>query len=319
MPSRTPILSVLMSAYNAEKYIEQAIKSILNQSFTDFELIIADDGSVDKTKTLINEFCADFRIIVDHNSENIGKTATINRLFYLSSGKYITIHDADDYSELDRFSQQIDFLEKNPDYGVCGTSFTTVDSNGDFFSRTLMKQNHDDIIDSLGEGSQIHGPTAIVRREYITKIGEIYRPYFENNYEDIDFLYRILTQAKAYNLQGYLYNYRILSNSLCRKEVTVKNRNLYKIVLYLTNQRFLNGIDDLDLGRVDKVNKHLHSITEGYRVDPSKIYREAASYYMYWNLYAKAIRASIKAIKTNPRLFVNYNTLQYCLRKTLVG
>ena len=78
-----PRLSVLMSAYNAEAFVAEAINSILNQSFQDFELLIADDGSSDKTKAVIDSF-SDHRVMRYHNGENLGKTPTINKLFPFS-------------------------------------------------------------------------------------------------------------------------------------------------------------------------------------------------------------------------------------------
>jgi glycosyltransferase involved in cell wall biosynthesis len=310
-------LSVLLSAYNAAEYIGEAIESILNQTFGDFELLIADDGSADQTKEIIESFCSDARVRASHNVTNQGKTNTINRLFGLSKGQYITIHDADDFSAKTRFEEQINFLDNNSEYGVCGTAFISIDKNGDVFSKTIMKQSHSQIIDDIDNQSQIHGPTAVIRRIYVDALGEIYRSYFENNFEDIDFLYRILTQSKAYNLPEYLYYYRILADSLCRKEVTVKNRNLYKVVLRLTKQRLSNGKDDLEKGEVDKVSDFLDEITVQYRNDPSMIHREGAAYYLYWKLYKKAIISSIRSVIINPLKFKNYNTLQYCIRKSI--
>ena len=82
MASNKPVLSVVLPAFNAEKYVAEAIASILNQSFTDFELIIADDGSSDATRAVIDSF-DDSRIILSHNEENNGKADTVNRLFIL--------------------------------------------------------------------------------------------------------------------------------------------------------------------------------------------------------------------------------------------
>ncbi|MDH5399262.1 MAG: glycosyltransferase, partial [Cyclobacteriaceae bacterium] len=124
MLSADPQLSVILSAYNAEKYVKEAIDSILNQTFTNFELIIADDGSKDKTRQIIDSY-NDPRIIISHNESNWGKVNTVNRLFEMCRGEYLTIHDADDISVENRFERQINFLNKNKEYQLCGTAFSS--------------------------------------------------------------------------------------------------------------------------------------------------------------------------------------------------
>ena len=303
-----------MPVYNAEAYVVQAIQSILNQSFVDFELIIADDGSTDDSKKIIDSF-NDPRLRRVHNNTNLGKTGTINHLFPLARGKFCSIHDADDYSEVDRFECQIDFMESN-DVGICGTSFRTILENGDFFSETKMNFTNDSIERDIQNQSQFHGPTTVFLKELADNLDGIYRTYFNNNFEDIDLCYRILSQTKGANLGESLYNYRILPNSLCRKEVTVKNRNLYKVVYHLFDQR-KNGKDDLELNLEGKVDDFFQGITSHYFKDTSLIYREAASYYMYYKLYGSAVKSSWKAFFKNPLELINLRTLLYCIRKSI--
>jgi glycosyltransferase involved in cell wall biosynthesis len=310
-------LSILMPVYNADKYLKQAIESILNQTFRDFELIISDDGSKDHSKDII-AFFNDPRIKTDHNVTNQGKTATINRIYKSASGEFVTIHDADDFSDLHRFEKQIDFLRQNTEYGFCGTGFYSLTADGDIFDKQLMRSSYADIITYLPETSQFHGPTVVFRKSYSDNLNEIYRSYFQDNYEDIDFIYRLLTQVKGHNLNEFLYHYRVLPDSLCRKNVTIKNRNLYKVVLHLTQQRFELGFDDLQLTRDNLVDEYFTSITEKYKIDPSLIHREAAAYYMYWKFYRKAIKEAFIGITKRPISFVNYRTLQYCIRKSFL-
>ncbi|MEQ8629787.1 glycosyltransferase family 2 protein [Ekhidna sp.] len=312
-----PKLSVLLPVYNAEKYVGEAIESILNQTFNDFELIIANDGSSDKSGEIIKTFeSKDSRIVISNNAVNQGKTPTINRIYSLAKGQYLTIHDADDFSEIDRFEKQIRFLEENRDYIVCGCFFNTISDKGELFSRNRLNENHADMIASLLKGSQIHGPTAIFRNG-ILKDKCLYRPYFEDNYEDVDLIYRLLTLDKGYNFPEFLYNYRILETSLCRKDVNVRNRNLYEVVLFLMKQRMNGEVDALDRGEVNLVDNYFDSITKKYYQDLALIHREAASYYLYWGMKKLAIKESIKAIKKSPLALRNYRTLLYCLRKSI--
>ena len=112
-----PKVSVLMPNYNAWKYISEAIQSILNQTFTDFEFIIIDDCSTDNSWEIIQEFAKkDSRIIALRNVKNLTVCRTANRALDMVCGEFIARLDSDDVALPERFSQQLDFLEKNPEY-----------------------------------------------------------------------------------------------------------------------------------------------------------------------------------------------------------
>ena len=116
-------LSVVMSVYNGQDHLEEAIDSILNQSFTDFEFIIINDGSTDKTRKILDEFAAqDFRIRVIHQ-ENSGLAVSLNRGIRMARGNFIARQDADDVSLPERLEKQMTFLQSNPQVVLCGTWF----------------------------------------------------------------------------------------------------------------------------------------------------------------------------------------------------
>ena len=137
MSSKKPILSIIMPAYNAAPYIQEAIDSILNQTFTDFEFFISDDGSTDDTRRIIDSY-SDPRIKALHNTTNLGKTGTVNKLFKLTQSKFITVHDADDISHPNRFTKQIGKLVEDEELLLCGTAFCTVDSDGFILEKNQM-------------------------------------------------------------------------------------------------------------------------------------------------------------------------------------
>ena len=114
-------ISIIMPAYNAEKYIREAIESILNQTYTDFEFIIINDGSTDKTKEIIKSY-SDPRIVYMENEENSGIVVTLNKGLKCAQGEYIARMDSDDISLPDRFEKQIAYMDKHKDVGVLGTS-----------------------------------------------------------------------------------------------------------------------------------------------------------------------------------------------------
>ncbi|MFT5919102.1 MAG: glycosyltransferase involved in cell wall biosynthesis, partial [Granulosicoccus sp.] len=122
-----PLVTVLLPVYNAEKFLEQAIRSVLDQTFTEFEFLIINDGSTDRSEEIIVSF-NDSRIRYIKNETNLKLIKTLNKGIEFASGKYIARMDADDISLPTRFEQQVALLEKQPEIGVCGTNciiFTT--------------------------------------------------------------------------------------------------------------------------------------------------------------------------------------------------
>jgi len=115
-----PAVSVVMPVYNGEKYLRESIDSILNQTYTDYEFIIVNDGSNDKTEEIILSY-NDNRIRYIKNEKNLQIVKSLNRGIELAKGRYIARMDADDISLPRRFEKQITFMENNLEIGVCGT------------------------------------------------------------------------------------------------------------------------------------------------------------------------------------------------------
>ncbi len=126
-----PKISVIMPVLNGEKYLNQAIESILNQTFTDFELIVVDDGSTDQTPEILRSYAElDERVRILTNPENKGISYSRNRGVEYSRGEYIANMDADDWCFPERFEKQVDYLVHHPEIAVLGTSCYKVDENG---------------------------------------------------------------------------------------------------------------------------------------------------------------------------------------------
>ncbi len=124
-----PRVSVVMSVYNGERYLREAVESILGQTFTDFEFIIIDDGSTDSSWHILNSF-DDPRLRFVRNEANIGLTHSLNKGLALARGEYIARMDADDISLPERLAKQVQFLDAHPFVGVLGTAVRTIDSLG---------------------------------------------------------------------------------------------------------------------------------------------------------------------------------------------
>ncbi len=312
-------LTVLMSAYNAEKYISQAIQSILNQSYKDFELIVADDGSSDQTRKIIDRFQAHPKMRIIHNESNLGKTKTINNLYREANGKYVSIHDADDCSHPKRFERQLALMELQDQVIMCGTSFHIIRANGDEFGKGDMPVNYHKIKEDIVIKSQFHGPTMIVRRSIVDSAlqGLLYREFFMDYHEDCDLSIRLVELGECTNLPEYLYFYRIVPGSLS-KIFTERKKCLYRILVHFHKQRLRNGSDDLVSGNTVVAERKIQYLMRKEYSDTTKIYRENAAFLMYYNEGFAAINMALKAVRFDIFLLENWRTLQYCIRKTLL-
>src|SRR5690606_37374672 len=124
-----PRVTVLLAVHNGERYIQEAIDSILAQTFGDFELLIVNDGSTDATRDLVLSY-SDDRIRLVDNDHNIGLPKSLNRGLRLAKGRYIARLDADDISEPDRLAAQVSFLQANPDVAMVGSWYRKIDGEG---------------------------------------------------------------------------------------------------------------------------------------------------------------------------------------------
>lgn len=126
-----PELSVIMSVYNGEEFLEESINSILSQTFGDFEFIILDDGSSDRSREIIlSKASEDSRITLFVNEQNIGLTRSLNRGLKLAVGRFIARQDADDISDRDRFAKQLEVLRRDSEIGVVGSAAQVIDEFG---------------------------------------------------------------------------------------------------------------------------------------------------------------------------------------------
>ncbi|MEI7831094.1 MAG: glycosyltransferase [Prolixibacteraceae bacterium] len=197
---KSPRLSVLMPVYNAERYLEESIRSILNQTFSDFELLIGDDGCTDRSIQIINTF-KDDRIVVIRNEKNLGIANTLNKLIDAARGEYIARHDSDDIAQEKRFEKQIGFLATHPEIGVCGTNFTCFGSK---IKRMFMPPGDDEIRTYMLVNNPICHPTVMVRKSCLTsKYDQLLFPA-----EDYALWYELSKGTKLVNLQESLLKYR---------------------------------------------------------------------------------------------------------------
>ena len=231
-----PLVSVLLPVYNGEEFIEQTISSILNQSYSNFELIIINDCSIDQTENIIQSFDDD-RIRYYKHAKNLRLIATLNEGLDLSRGKYIARIDADDIAHFDRLKKQVEFLEQNQDYVLVGTSVGLIKNN--LITDEVIKyyaENNDLRFAMCFYCPFIH-PSIMMRNSVIQSNNLKFNNEFLHA-EDYDFWTRLSKYGMITNLDCVLTYYRIHENQISARfknyqiEMMEKIQERYRSLLF---------------------------------------------------------------------------------------
>jgi glycosyltransferase involved in cell wall biosynthesis len=193
----SPRVTVLMSVYNGEQYLREAIDSILNQTFTDFEFLIIDDSSTDNTNEILHSY-NDPRIRIIRNIENLGLTKSLNIGLGLAEGEYIARMDADDISTSKRFEYQVRYLDENPDIAVVGTGERVIDEKGNVLWISKLPDSHHLVRWGMYFGNCICHPSVMMRRSCVKTVG-----FYNNKYvqgQDYDLWIRLLQHYHLANI-----------------------------------------------------------------------------------------------------------------------
>ncbi|MBI1920674.1 MAG: glycosyltransferase [Geobacter sp.] len=214
-----PRVTVLMPVYNGERFLREAIDSILAQSFTDFELLIINDGSTDGSAGIIESY-GDPRIRLVHNERNLGLVATLNRGIDLARGEYLARMDADDVSLPERLERQVTYLDAHPGVGVCAVRVALIGSEGEARGEWDMDRqttSWQEIRACLPKSNCIAHPGVMARKDLLAR----YRYRAEQLHaEDYDLWLRLCADGhKIGKIAEPLLRYRVHDES-----VTVKSR-----------------------------------------------------------------------------------------------
>lgn len=231
-----PLVTVFMAAYNAANFIEKSIRSILCQTFNDFELIIVNDGSTDNTIEIIKSF-ADERIKIIENKTNRGLIYTRNLALEYAKGTYLAIQDSDDISTPDRLARQVNVLDQNHNLALIGSKAITIDDQDIILDRKLDVINGSKSLKAqlFFENTFVHS-TIMMRISIFREIGG-YQTY--PSAEDYDLFIRISEKYEIDNLDEYLVYYRAHNNNfsmvkrdLLNKQIDIiKKKQFYKLGL----------------------------------------------------------------------------------------
>lgn len=205
MHNNNTIISVGISFYNAEQYLGQAIQSVINQSFSSWELILLDDGSTDKSIDIAKSYAAeDSRISVHSDGCNKGLAKRLNELVSISRGHYFARMDADDIMHQDRLMEQYNYLQSHPEVNVLGTNAITIDTANNSIGMMIYKEKPSSIEDVLSHNCFIHPSVMGVKQWFVEN------PYDSTavRMEDFNLWLRTIEHSNFYNLQKSLMYYR---------------------------------------------------------------------------------------------------------------
>lgn len=275
-------VTVLMPVYNGEKFLRESIDSILNQTFSNFEFVIVNDGSTDNTVDIINSY-RDARIKLI-NQKNGGVSNALNTGLKHATGKYIARMDADDISHPERIEKQYKFIQNNPEYVIVGSDANYITEEKEFiFKYTSPAYNHQEIVQLIPTYCTFIHTSVLVKRDTILEVGG----YSEDAvaFEDHFLWTKMIDKGLTCNLKEVLVDVRLNSGS-----VTIDFNDYDKKYLETKEKVLKTGeITEEDAfilkNSYDMVDEELKAIS---------YYRLLAKKYLWSNYNLKKARENIK-------------------------
>lgn len=233
------MISVIMPVYNTEKYLSEAIASILNQTYDNFEFIIIDDASTDRSLSIIRKFInIDSRIRLIRNETNLGISRSRNLGIAVAKGDYIAVMDSDDVSLPERFKKQILFLDCNPKVGVLGTNYLIIDELGNVTNHPKITQESSRVWWGLFFFNQIVHPSVMMRRSIFSDFNIRYEESLSSAL-DYDLWFQVIPHFEIRNLDERLHLYRLHSQNISVVKQEEQENNAATILKFRT-EGFLN-------------------------------------------------------------------------------
>ncbi len=313
MSQQLPLISVIMPAYNCEKYVREAIDSVLNQTYENIEIIIANDCSKDATQTIIDTY-HDIRIKKYRNEENLGYLKTWNKYVRHATGDYITFLDADDTCTPDRISLLYNAFRQDENLGVCGSNYIRVDDQGVEVFTSDFKLEHEEVFKSMPEKYEFIGSGVMIKKEVLDVVG-LYNEFFDRiGAEDHYWLYLAMEKFKFRNLSEHLYKYRYNENSVMGN-LTTNPAKLHsgKIVEILIQQRRDTGTDYLEKGEEDVLRKILNELNSRF-LDTAYFNWFVGRQRFYEGKHSQGLKLIRKAILLAPWRMGYYRDYLYFMR-----
>jgi glycosyltransferase involved in cell wall biosynthesis len=229
------LVSIILPTYNGSPYIKKAIESVLSQTYKNWELIIIDDCSLDRTSSIVaNYINLNSNIKYIKNNENLGVQKSLNKGLSVSKGEYIArIDDDDEWIDVDKLKTQVEFLESNIGYVLIGTGALLVDEDDELLSKYLLPKSDLEIKNKiLSKNCFVHS-SVLFKKNTAQEVGGFSENEAIKHVEDYDLWLRLGMKGKLFNLNTYSTALRVRSQSLTyKKRVTQAKRILNLIVKY---------------------------------------------------------------------------------------
>jgi len=276
-----PKITVLMAVYNGEKFLKEAINSILSQTFVEFEFLIINDGSIDGTDSIIKNL-QDERITYVINEKNIGCVQSFNKGMLLAKADIIARMDADDISKPTRLKKQFDFLNDNPEIDIIGSHITLIDETSEKIGSHAYPISNNEIKANLLFGSPFAHPSVMFKNDKFRIFNLSYLEEYKHA-EDYDLWQRALIKLKGANYDEPLLDYRISSSQISTIYLQEQQIVNWKIrvnalkILRLTSHTidYLNILlkDSLELAQAENFRHILNALFELFEAnDKLKVY-----------------------------------------------
>jgi glycosyltransferase involved in cell wall biosynthesis len=207
-----PVISVVMSVYNGQKYLCESIDSILNQTCKNFGFIIINDGSKDNSLDILLGYQARDNRVLIVNQNNIGLTRSLNRGIKVAAAEYIARQDADDISLPTRFEKQLNYMESHPEVAVIGCLGDVFSANGTLRTTRNPKYSREGIKRHLASKNLFMHGSAMMRKSCLAKVG-FYREFFRHS-QDYDLWLRLSQHFDIDILPEHLYKYRVTPDAI---------------------------------------------------------------------------------------------------------
>ena len=220
-----PKISVIMSIYNGMPYLEQAVESVLNQTYKNFEFIIVDDASADDTLKYLKSL-KDRRIKLIRNKKNLGLAVSLNIALRQARGDFVARMDADDISLSMRFEEQINFLQKHPTIGICGSFVNVIDETDKIIGKIKKPTSDKEIKKELFWLTPLLHPTWFAKKKIFDKLQGYDKKW--DYVEDFEFLIRAKDFQMA-NIPKHLLLFRSQKERRSQKTIEKIYRNSLKL------------------------------------------------------------------------------------------
>lgn len=232
------LVSIILPTYNGSERIEMAIQSILAQKYSNWELLVLDDGSIDNTALIVDNFVKkDSKIRYIKNEVNLGIQKTLNKGLIQAKGEYIARIDDDDvWIDENKLNEQVSFLEKNKEHVLVGTGVIIVDENNKELFRYLLPENDGQIrYKILSKNCFIHS-SVLFKKDIVMQIGGYDETINTRHVEDYDLWLRLGIQGKFANLPSYSVKFKLHDASISAQNKIEQYKKIFRVIKSFKNQ-----------------------------------------------------------------------------------